>query len=219
MAFEYSNFISYRREEQRNKFVKDFCSLFNTTTFDVTNLQEHFLDSNEIKGSPNFGEKIYDAIQKSYFFSIFHTYHYLNEANPWCAKELKYALDVEECRRQKLEEKDKAHFFSLNLFILSGTDKDLPDNIRNRNAIPISCYQHSIKKKTKAVNDFFSRLYDFMIDVYKIYQRYPHVDFVACCDEIVKPDDEVIKGWIREQKKIILENEAKQLPVLKKYGE
>jgi hypothetical protein len=218
MAFEYSNFISYRHEEQRNKFVKDFCYLFNTTTFDVTNLQEHFLDSNEIKGSPNFGEKIYEAIRKSYFFTIFHTYHYLNEANPWCAKELKYALDVEECRRQKLEEKDRSYFFSLNLFILSGTDKDLPGNISDRNALPISCYQHSIKKQSKAVTEFFSRLYDFMIDVYKIYQRYPHVDFVACCDEIDKPDDERIKEWIREQKKIILENEAKQLPVLKKYG-
>ena len=219
MAFEYSNFISYRREAQRNKFIKEFCACFNTTTFDVTNLKEHFLDSEEITGSPNFGERIYEAIRKSYFFSVFHTFHYLNEENPWCAKELKYALDVEECRRQKLEEKDKAYFYSLNLFILSGTDKDLPDKISNRNALPISCYQYSIKNRTKAITEFFNRLYDFMMGVYKIYQRYPHVDFVACCDEVAKPDDNEIKEWIREQKKIIAQKEAERPPILFKNGE
>ena len=219
MTFAYSNFISYRHEEQRNKFVKDFNFQFNTTTFDVTNLKEHFLDSDEIKGSPIFGEKIYEAIRKSYFFSVFHTFHYLNEDNPWCAKELKYALDVEDCRRRQLSNNDKAAFFCLNLFILSGTDKDLPDKISNRNALPISNFQYSIKKPTKAVTEFFKKQYDYMMGIFKIYQRYPHVDFIACCEIIDKPDDEEIKKWIREQKKIILENESEHKPELTKNAD
>lgn len=214
MSFQYSCFISYRREAERSKFIKDFSKQLNQYAFDATNKQDQFIDSEEIKGSPNFGNKIYDAISKSYFFNIFHNYHYLSADNIWCAKELKYAIAVEQERKKLLPAAVKDDFNILNVFLVSGDKNDLPIDIKNRNALNIGMFKYCVNKPTKAFIQFLQDIGDFMAEVYKIYEKNPN-DFVACCEGIAEPTNEEILDWIKVQKGIMTANESERLPTLK----
>lgn len=212
MSFQYSCFISYRREDVRDKFIDEFCKQINQYAFDATDKKDYFLDRKEIEGSPKYGKEIYEAIRTSYFFNVFHNYHYLSKNNLWCAKELKYAIAVEEARKKILKESDQDDFCFFNVFIINGKKSDLPNYIKDRNAIEIAAFQYS-KYDTTAWQDFAQRIGNFMLDVYRIYERNPN-DFNTCCEHITEPTDDEIREWINEQKGIMKNNESNHLPKL-----
>lgn len=215
MSFQYSCFISYRREKQSNKFIEEFTSRFNQHAFYVTNKDKQFLDRKEINGSPKFGNEIYDAIRSSYFFNIFYFPNYLHTDDIWCAKELRYAMAVEEERKKLLSDSEKDKFCILNIFILSGSADKLPKAIKDRNAEKIASFQYS-NYKTTAWRDFVQSMSDFMYEMYAIYQSKNMQDFIACCDNIVMPTDDEIRIWINEQVGNALTAESAHLPVFKK---
>lgn len=147
MAFEYSSFISYRRENQRNEFIKNFCRHFATSAWDACNVQNLFVDTSSIGVGNPFDEKIYEGIRKSHFFTLIHNPHYINEKNNWCAKELKYAIDVENQRRKLLSNEDKAKYNWIFPLIIMGSATDLPNVLSTRNAKNIRCYMAAIQSK------------------------------------------------------------------------
>lgn len=219
MSFEYSCFISYRREEQRNKFIENFCKHLATAAFDACNKQNLFIDKKGILVGDDFPERIYNGIRSSYYFVLFHNYHYLHTDNVWCAKELKYALDVEKARIELMNDADKENYKWIIPLVIRGNLNDLPQIIPNRHGIPIGCYEaviNSHKPLPQLVLNFFTDLYEKMIVLYHIHENYPAERFDDCYKEIPYPTDEEIIEWINEQKKRISSTEAKNLPTLKK---
>lgn len=218
MAFEYSSFISYRRENQRNEFIKNFCKHFATPAWEACDIKNLFVDTASIGVGTEFNEKIYNGIRKSYFFTMIHNPHYLNENNNWCAKELKYAIDVEDERRKLLNQDDQTNYKWIFPLIITGTASDLPIAIKNRNAKEIRCYMSALGSKNlpQKVHDFFEELRIEMSKLFDIYERYNDVDFSECCKKIPYPTDEEIKLWIKEQKNKIQKTEQANLPLLNK---
>lgn len=217
MSFQYSCFISYRREEQRNKFIQDFCKYLNTVAKDATNLDQVFIDSKDIANGVSFPDKLYNSIMKSCVFTVFHTPHYLHLKDNWCAKELYYALKVEKIRRNQLSADDKMLYSCLLVLIVNGTNNDLPKTIKNRATHSIGEFEYfgKLLKNTKS-DKLIKELGKQVREIDKIYQKYPHHNFVDCCKKIPKPKKKDISDWIQKQKSIIKSMESKKSPILKK---
>lgn len=217
MEFEYSCFISYRREEQRNKFIKSFCTYLCTKAKDSTNISKVFIDEQEIKNGVPFPEKLYESIKRSCVFAIFNTQHYLHEDDNWCAKELFYALKVEERRKEIIAEEDKSKYNWLLILLVNGTVKHLPNIINTRIAHSIKEFEYFGKLlKNKKSKELIDELGSRIDEIFHIYQKNPKPCFIECCKDIPYPTDEEIKVWIKEQKYILEQTEAKNTPILKK---
>jgi len=222
MPFKYSSFISYRRETERNKFVENFCRHLRSRAFDACNSETIFLDNENILPGDDFPERIYEAIRNSYYFTLFHNYHYLHTENLWCAKELKYALDVEVARRSVLNEEDKDQYNWIFPLIVRGNLSDLPPVIGNRHGIHIGKFESAINSQRplpQKISDFFDDIYDKLISLYKIYEKYPSGYFDNCTNEIVYATDEEIVEWIKIQKEAANVSETVNKPILIKNEE
>lgn len=217
MPFNYSCFISYRREKQRNKFISSFCEHLNTKAKDATNLAKIFIDVEEIKNGEPFPMKIHESILGSCVFLLFNTQHYLDAIDYWCAKELFIALKVEEKRQELLSEDDKNHFHSILIFLLNGSPEDLPTTLVQRNA-------HSIKEfeyfgrflQTKKSKELIDKIGDRISEIFRIYEKYPHIDFTDLGKSIPVPSDKEIVEWIGTQKNVVRVIESNHLPMLVK---
>jgi hypothetical protein len=221
MAFEYSCFISYRRENQRNKFIENFRFHFNTFAFDACNKQDIFVDSKSILVGDDVPECIYNSIKNSYYFIVIHNYHYLNVKNIWCAKELKYALDVEKARIRLMENKDKNNYKWIFPLVIRGKLSDLPESLEGRNGKHIGCFEAVINSKkplSKKVIEFFNEIYEKMNSLYKITENYSTDFFNECCKDIPYPTDAEIIDWIRDQKEKVKKIESNNTPILRKDG-
>ena len=218
MAFEYSSFISYRRENQRNIFIEKFCQHFSTYAWDACNISGLFHDVNSIKVGNEFDEKIYEGIRNSCFFTLIHNPHYLNEKNNWCAKELKYAIDVENQRKKLLDKEDIKNYKWIFPLIITGSANDLPNSLSTRNAKNIRCYMAAIQsnKLPQKVIDFFTEIQEEMYSLYQIYTKYNTKDFNDCCKSIKYPTDKEISVWINKQKTRVTKSEKANLPLLSK---
>lgn len=220
MPFEYSCFISYRRENQRNKFIIDFCQHLNTKAKDATNLGNLFLDVEEIKNGVPFPEKIFESIINSCVFFVFNTQHYLNATDYWCAKELFYALQVEEKRKSLLDKDDQKLFNNILILLVNGTPGDLPNSLQNRNAYSIKEFEYFGKfLHNKRSKELLDRIGDRIDEIYKIYKKYSIEEFTNQCKSIEYPEDDEITKWISIQKTLTKKQESDHKPILVRNAE
>lgn len=212
MSCRYSSFISYRRNNGDENFVKKFKVILECEGQKVTNKTKAFFDEESIDWGSEFDDKIYDGIVASYFFIPFYHNSYLHEDNLWCAKELYRAIEVEKRVRNAV----KTYCFILPI-IDRGKASDFPECIGKKNAKEIRAIRHLIlnNKTSKALEAFKDTIYDILLSNYKSLCS-KDIKFSEICADISIPTDEEIKKWIRVQKKMEKEIEASNLPVLKK---
>jgi hypothetical protein len=215
MPFDFSCFISYRREKLRINFIEEFCEYLNTKAKDATNIDKLFTDFNEIKNGQPFSQTIFSSIIKSYVFIVFNTQHYINEHDNWCAKELFFALKVEQKRRELMMLEDEKSFNCILILLLNGSCKDLPRSIAERNAHSLKEFDYFGKfLKNRKSKKLLDDLGDRIDDIFKVYQKYSTLNFTEQCEKIPFPSDEELLSWIKEQKAEIALLESKHLPML-----
>ncbi len=221
MAFQYSSFISYRHNDLDNVFFVNLKNILSSEIFKVTNKQSAFYDVEAIDWGVHWDDKIYSGIQQSFFFLPVWYYHYLNENNIWCARELYHALEIEKIIKSQLSPQDSSKFFFIFPLIYRGNTELIPQCFSKKSAKTLAVCENDIrnKKSTARLNKFSNDIYDSLMSHYLILEKYPHVDFQSLFDAIKRPTDAEIIDWIKEQKRIITQKEAEQLPVLSKNGE
>ncbi|MBS1511798.1 MAG: toll/interleukin-1 receptor domain-containing protein [Bacteroidetes bacterium] len=221
MSFKYSGFISYRHNDSDNTFFVNLKNFISSEIFKVTNKPKSFYDAESIDWGVNWDDKIYNGIGESFFFIPVWYYHYLNEANLWCARELYHALQVEQIIKSNLSAQDSKEFFFIFPLIYRGNTDLIPECFSKKSAKSLRNFETDIlnKKITTRLNNFSNDIYDTLMKHFLILDKYPAVDFQAMFNAIPRPTDAEIIDWIREQKKQINEKEAKLLPVLVKNGE
>ena len=212
MSCQYSTFISYRRNVGDEKFIKKFKSIIECEAFKVTNIPKVFFDEDSIRWGDEFDEKIYDGIVACYFFIPFYHNTYLHEDNLWCAKELYRAIEVE----KKIRESAIHNYCFILPIIDRGSASAFPKCIGQKNAKEIKQIRHLVlsNKTNAALERFKDTIYDIFVSNFKLLNN--EVKFSELCADIDIPSDDVIKEWIREQKKNEKISEANNPPILKK---
>lgn len=209
MSFQFSCFISYRRDFGDSDFLRKFKDAIRTAGLKATN-KEVFFDDNSIDWGKEFDEKICESIFTSYFFVPMYHYHYLSLDKMWCARELFLAIQFE----NKIRERIKDFCFILPI-IDSGEASDMPNCIGSKNAKQIQRIKHIFSKKnSKAYIDFVEDVHLILLKNYKLIQG--DISFYDVFKEMEYPDDNEIKAWIRKQKEIEKKNQASHLPILTK---
>ena len=221
MAFVYSSFISYRHKELEDSYFLNLKKLLETEINSATNKAQMFYDKSSIKWGVNWDDKIYSGIESSYFFLPVWYYHYLAEDNLWCARELYHALEIEKIIRSRLSQADQDEFVFVFPLVYKGSVDLIPSCLSQKQAKSLVNFSFMIKqnKMNKKFDDFITEVYNTLLAHFRILEKYQQIDFQTLFQQIKRPTDDEIKRWIREQKKIILAEEAKQDPVLKKNGE
>ncbi|MBI5214634.1 MAG: toll/interleukin-1 receptor domain-containing protein [Ignavibacteriae bacterium] len=210
--FQYSSFISYRRNDGDEVFMKKFKDIIASEAFKVTNIKNVFFDENSIQWGNEFDEKIYDGIVACYFFIPFYHNTYLHEDNLWCAKELYRAIEVEKKIRDNHE---KGYCFILPI-IYRGSASAFPTCIGNKNAKEIKLLRHIVlsNKSSAALEQFKDDIYEIFLQNFKLLTA--DVSFTELCADIPIPTDDEIKAWIREQKEQQRVTESNNPPRMKK---
>jgi hypothetical protein len=212
MNFNYSSFISYRRNVGDEKFVKNFKDIIESEAQKVTNISKVFFDEKSIIWGNEFDEKIYDGITSSYFFiSIYHN-SYLHIDNVWCAREIYHAIEIE----KKIRETYSDFCFILPI-IHRGSANDLPKCVEQKNAKVIRLFEHAIinKKVPNKLIEFIHNIYDVLLINFQLIEA-ANLNLKVLCSDIHIPSDEEIKVWIEKQKGIQRKQESENLPILKK---
>lgn len=212
MSFQYSLFISYRRNDGDKNFVKKLTNILHTEAQKVTNKMSPFFDIETIKWGDEFDDRIYDGIVSCYFFIPFYHNTYLHIDSLWCAKELYRAIEVE----KKLREASPQYRFILPV-IDRGKACDFPDCIGRKNAKDFNQFKHLIKsgKTSKALEEFITGIHDIFLENYRLIEN-TAIHFADLCSTIPIPTDEEIRNWVKIQKGIMNEQEKAHLPTLKK---
>jgi len=212
MSFTYSSFISYRRNNGDEKFVKNFTAIIESEAQKVTNIAKVFFDETSIKWGTDFDQKIYEGIAASYFFIPFYHNSYLHVNNIWCAREIHYAIEVE----KKIREIFKDYCFILPI-IYRGLPNALPSCIGKKNAKEIRQLEAVItsNKISAGLIKFKQDIYDIFLESFDLINNNEFV-LSDLCASIVEPTDEEIRSWINEQKGIQRKFESENLPILKK---
>lgn len=215
MSFIYSSFISYRRNENDSKFIRNLKDIIAAEAQTVTNKAKVFFDENSIKWGNEFDHTIYDGILSSYFFIPIYQYTYLHVDNVWCAREIYHALQIEKKIR---EHTDNSKYCFILPIIYRGSTDELPDCICKINAKSIRHLEHLIRGK----NEGNLKLTQFRTDIstvfhsnFKLIENHD-INLNELCKGIEIPDDDKIKDWIKEQNRVQKESESKKLPILKK---
>lgn len=217
MNFEYSSFISYRRNEVDKKFLKNFKSIIESEAQKVTNLKNVFFDEDSIEWGNDFNKKIYDSILASFFFIPIYHIGYLHVDNIWCARELYHALEVEKILRNKIG--DDSYCYILPI-IYRGSTSALPTCICKKKAKEIKQLEPTItsNKSSKGLIDFKHYLYETFLKSFNLLGSKDY-SLKDLCADIQIPSDDEIKTWIKEQKEIEKKAESANLPILKKNAE
>lgn len=212
MGFRYSCFISYRRHQEDQKFIIKLKKLIEVEAFKVTNKSTVFFDENSINWGEDFDNKIYNGIVSSYFFIPFFHHVYMHEENTWCAKELHWAIQIE----NKIRERVSDYCFILPL-IDRGTASDFPECLGKKNAKEIKKFRHLITGggTSRAFEEFKSGIYEILLQNFSMLNT-EHL-FISFLDTVEPASDEEIKKWIKEQKTHERETAASHLPTLAKY--
>ncbi len=212
MSFNYSCFISYRRNSGEHKFVKKCKSIIESIGGIVTNKQEVFFDEDSIKFGQDFDEKIYNGIATSYFFIPFYHNSYLHIDNLWCAKELFRAIKLEEIIRKEI---NKEYCFILPL-IQIGSLNALPSCINKKNTKEIRQLEPAIlsNKTTVAVTKFKNLIHDVLLESFELLKN-KELNLKEISDTIPFPQDSEIIEWINQQNGILKIVEAQNLPRFK----
>lgn len=212
MSFEYSLFISYRRNEGDAKYIANLTNILHSEAQKVTNKSKPFFDEKSIKWGEEFDDKIYEAIVSCYFFVPLYHNTYLHSDNLWCAKELYRAIEVE----KKIRESCPHYSFILPI-IDRGRASEFPNCIGRKNAKEFNTYRHIIKKKgtSKAYEEFIEEIHNIFLENFKLIEE-SSISFFELCSSIPIPTDEEIKDWVYEQKGILKEKEREHVPILKK---
>lgn len=221
MAFEYSSFISYRHNDLNETYFENLKDFLKSEVFSATNIADIFYDKVSIKWGIIWDNKIYSGIEESFFFLPVWYYHYLNEDNLWCARELYHALEIEKVIRNQLTPKDQEKFAFIFPLIYKGSADLIPSCLSEKNAKSLVGYEIPIKTKkiNKKFQEVINNIYDTLLEQYLILEKYSHVDFQSLFQQIKRPSDAEIKEWIKAQKKNIAQKEAGRPPVLNKNGE
>jgi len=217
MNLEYSCFISYRRNDDEIRFIRNLKKIVQGEVFKVTNKQRAFLDNDEIRYGEHFDEKIYASLETSFFFISVWYFNYLHEDNLWCARELYHALQIEACIKECLSEADRANYYHVIPLVHRGANSDLPDCMSRKNAVPIKLLETDIvnNRTTARLTKFKVQLYDALHSYYQtLVTNAGKVDFNKVFNNIKRLTDEELRTWVSEQRKKAIENEATKLPVL-----
>jgi len=211
MNFTYSCFISYRRNLGDEKFIKKFTALIESEAHKVTNIPKVFFDEKSIKWGNDFDDKIYEGIVACYFFIPFYHNTYLHIDSLWCAKELYRAIKVEE----KIRESGIANYCFILPIIDRGSASAFPKCIGRKNAREVKRLRHIIlnNRTNSSLEKFKEEIYETLLENYNLLNE--KFNLSELCASIEIPSDEIIKEWIKQEKKIANENESKQLPILK----
>lgn len=159
----------------------------------------------------DFDDKIYKGIVSSYFFIPLFHHVYLHEENLWCAKELHWAIQLEE----KIRETISSYCFILPL-IDRGSASDFPECLGRKNAKEIKKFRHLILTggTTKAYEEFKDGIYDILLMNFKLLDE-SH-SFLEYLDKVEPISDEDIIKWVKEQKDKEKATSACHLPTLTK---
>jgi hypothetical protein len=215
MNFSYSSFISYRRNDGDEPFVKKFKTIIESEAHKVTNVARAFFDEESIKWGNDFDEKIYYGIVSCYFFIPFYHNSYLHKDNLWCAKELIHAIKVEE----KIRNHSIPNYCFILPIIYRGSASAFPSCIGKKNAKDIKQLRHVISsnKTSAGLEKLKDNIYETFLTNFNLING--KVNLADLCADIpIATDDEVIT-WINEQKEVEKKEEATKLPILTKNGE
>ena len=212
MSFEYSSFISYRRNDGNKKYLKKFKKIIESEAKNVTNIDKVFFDTLEIKLGENFDEKIYSSIIKACFFIPLYHMTYLSDENIWCARELYHALEVEKIIHKNINEK----YCYILPMVVRGRVDELPECIGAKNAKELERLEYAItsNKTNKKLIKFKQYLYGIFKDNFKLLSDEKGDDLSRLCENMPIPSDGDIKKWILEQNKKNKAIESKKIPIL-----
>lgn len=212
MAFKYSGFISYRRNEGDMKFLKNFKSIIASEAQKVTNQREIFFDEDSIEWGNDFDQKIYDSILGSYFFIPIYHCGYLHPDSLWCARELYHALKVEGAIREALG--DKSYCFILPI-IFRGSPAALPNCINKKKVKEIRMLEAIItsNRTNGKLTEFKNYIYDTFLASYKMVND-KKLDFYTFVAKVDIPTDEDLREWIKAEKKNERDFDSDNPPIL-----
>ncbi len=221
MAFEYSCFISYRHNDDEKDFYVNLKKILQSEALTATNKPKSFFDEEAIKYGEKWDDKIYEGVNKSYFFIPILHYQYLNTDNNWCARELMHAVKIESVIKNSLPEDERSKFFFIIPFIYRGNATELPHEIGYKQATVLKPFEYVIinNVKSQELVTLKQNLGELLYAYYRVLEDHPEIDFQALFNTIPRPTDEEVNDWINEQKKNERKQEAKRPPVLEKNRE
>ena len=200
MSHQYSAFISYRRPPNDNTLVENFKKILETEGFHATNINKLFYDKKSIKPGQDFQLTIYKSILESYFFVPIFSRHYICRDNPWCAKELYYALQIEKALKKRLGDQ----FCFIFPFILRGRVNLLPKCIENKNSISLHPYENALCNNIllDKITDLQQEIEDVLSINFLCFEGVD-VDLNEIENEIEIPSEEELLEWIASQRRSI----------------
>lgn len=217
MSFEYSIFISYRRNEGDKKFLENLKKIIESEAQKVTNIKQVFFDDRAIGWGDDFDKNIYNGITSSYFFILIYHITYLHVDNVWCARELYHAIEVEKVIQKAIGNKNYCYILPM---IFRGQIDALPECIHRKNAKEIRQLEAIIisNKTNKKLTEFKNYIYDTILSSFILLDE-ANINMNELCSKITIPTDEEIKTWIKRQKERIKAAEAEKPPRLSKNNE
>ena len=210
MAFEYSLFFSYRRDDEERDFIICLKNKLKSIARKSIDFEEVFFDEESIDWGKEFDDKIYDGILSSCFFIPIWQTTYLSKRKLWCAYELFYAIKVEEEVRNSVNPE-----FCFILPIIRIDPNSLHENIMTKNFIDIRNYLSAVtrKKPTKKFIELENKIAHILR---KNAWFVEEEDFQSLCSQIKKPSKEEIIEWINSHNQRIKEIECGKSPLLRK---
>jgi hypothetical protein len=214
MAFQYSSFFSYRRNQGELDYMRKLKNLIQTEAHTATNKKEIFFDEHSIDHGREFDIAIYTSIVSSYSFVFIITPHYLSLENLWCAKEIFRAIEFEKAVRQKLGNDQFCFIFP---YLHRGSTAYLPLSISTKNIKDLNQYETSITNGV--VNEDITRFKRDICDVlsknYEIISQLSEDMLIEVIEKLEIPDDLKIIDWVKTQKRQANSIESKNLPIIK----
>ena len=213
MAFRYSSFFSYRRNQGELDYMRKLKNLIQTEAQTATNRSDVFFDEESIDHGREFDIAIYTSIVQSYSFVFILTPHYLSLENLWCAKEIHRAILFENALRTKLGNPDFCFIFP---YLHRGSAAFLPASISTKNIRDLNQYETSLNNGI--VNEDITQLKRDICDV--LSRNYEMISKVSdgILNEVIQkleiPDDSKIIDWVKTQKRQANSIESQNLPII-----
>jgi|JI7StandDraft_1071085.scaffolds.fasta_scaffold24355_3 hypothetical protein len=214
MAFKYSSFFSYRRNQGELDYMRLLKNLIQTEAHTATNIREIFFDEQSIDHGREFDIAIYTSIISSYSFVFIITPHYLSLENLWCAKEIFRAIEFEKAIREKLGNDQFCFIFP---YLHRGSAAYLPSSIRTKNIKDLSRYETSIINSivSEEVTQLKRDICDVLSNNYEIISQLSEDMLIDIVEKLEIPDDPKIIDWVKTQKRQANSIESQNLPIIK----
>jgi hypothetical protein len=199
MPFRYACFVSYRKATSplAERFIVDLSEALSTAMEAAGMDSDVYLDWLRLEGDVSHELAIARAMCESLRSIIVFTPNYLSVNHPYCAREFKGLVDLEEKRLSILgERKNKVSL--LVPIVLRGADF-LPEQLKQRQYYDFSAFLPS-HRGLAAHRPFLRMIDEIARETYRIQALFKNVGEDPCrdCDDFVLPSVDDVLPLLRE---------------------